>query len=499
MVLACTKEKYTEERFKNWETGISKIADKIPIFYLFGKSTVTPTIPTHKNVSMIVADCGDNYEDIPLKIYYGVQYLRNFSFSYIVKIDENLMLNDPLKFIEIVNKEMYDTDYMSMSSVLGTNNINKTHLSTWHQMRTHDKRFMFLPSIVYELPYASGPAYAISKKAADIVKKEYFMSSMFEDYAMGYNLYNHNIFVSKSSIINSGIIYDPGVLEVRSFPRLNVPINTKPQMDAHISRLAYTRSNYYIYIFGGLGNQLFQIATGLAYAIRNEGTLQLCTMPLNHNGRSYYWDSLLIKCKPHLTSETPSPTYKEPAFSYKEIPNSETPVVLWGYFQSAKYFKDIVPAMKYMLSFPNSSMPNIIKKYGDICTPNHVIVHARRGDYMSAIDYHGVMTTDYYMAAKEEMKRRVSDPTFVLISDDMEYWKSSDIFKDEKTVFFDDTDIQTLSLMINSHNFIIANSTFSWWGATMSRSTNIIAPKQWFGPKGPQDWSDIYDPAWTLL
>ncbi len=158
------------------------------------------------------------------------------------------------------------------------------------------------------------------------------------------------------------------------------------------------------------------------------------------------------------------------------------------------------------MSWPADIKERLIAKYGpSIFDPNVVIVHARRGDYLASEWnklVHGPLPGSYYQLGIETIKTEVTGkPLFVLISDDNSFWSSSelDFLKDEDTLIFDENDIDTLYLMTQSRNFIIANSTFSWWGAYLSPALNVIAPSRWFGPRGPQDWQDIYETSWTII
>jgi hypothetical protein len=60
-------------------------------------------------------------------------------------------------------------------------------------------------------------------------------------------------------------------------------------------------------------------------------------------------------------------------------------------------------------------------------------------------------------------------------------------------------DVHTLVLLMHFKYFIIANSTFSWWAAWLSQAERVYAPAHWFGPKGPQQYEDIYDPSWIRI
>jgi len=245
-------------------------------------------------------------------------------------------------------------------------------------------------------------------------------------------------------------------------------------------------------VYGGLGNQLFQIAAAMAYCEETGKELQL--VPCDGNRRTYYWNSLLSGFADKIIHETPAstPIYKEVGFSYTSIPHLNGNIVLDGYFQSSKYFGH---KHRDFINWPLS--PSTIN-----VGPKTVIVHARRGDYL-ANEWnklvHGPLPESYYKLAFDIMLKQLGDDAeFILISDDNSYW-SFDFLKDLKTTIFNGNDIETLALMKQCNNFIIANSTFSWWGAYLAKATNVIAPNRWFGIRGPQDWHDIYEPSWIQI
>jgi hypothetical protein len=494
LVLSCSKEKYEKERFKQWGSSIKFLAESVQIFYLFGKSTRKPIIPEHRNTHVIIAECGDNYEDIPLKMYYGYQFLRNFNFDFIIKIDETINITDYNIFYNTVRKEISDCDYLGMVRVIGNEDFNKTTFCMWHQNRTYDKRFFFTPSIIFEIPFAGGPAYAINSRALKLLSKEYFIASLYEDYALGYNLYNKGIRARSSSLIGTSIILDDVADDSDGFPRVTVYMNTKHFMDTHIHNHSIKRYDCSVDVMGGLGNQLFQIAAALSYAIDHDMNLTL--IPRRSLRNDFYWDTML-KSFSHLVGSVESETkYIEKSFSYNIIPYEGKDIHLQGYFQSYKYINSIRKIFRNKLHFSETIQENI-KKYN--ITKNHVIVHARRGDYVKFHDTYTCIDETYYINAFEEICKYIDSPRFILISDDKEFWSSTSFSSREDCIIVNEDELTTFYLMMNSHNFIIANSTFSWWGAYLSDAKYVIAPKKWFGAKGPQDWADIYDPAWKLL
>ena len=242
-------------------------------------------------------------------------------------------------------------------------------------------------------------------------------------------------------------------------------------------------------VVGGLGNQLFIISTAIAYSNKYGKTLYCFLNPnetrQNHFGLPIGFPNAKI-----------DHTYNEPCFSYKEIPYVNGNIMLNGYFQSSKYFPD--KKIVNSITIPKSkdfSFPLIPDGKIPVC------VHIRRGDYIDSSDFHIVPGNDYYSEAIKLMRMNVPNSHFLIFSDDIEYVKNNqigDITKSEMTIV-DQCDIDCINIMKECKFFIIANSTFSWWGAVLGGNKLVFAPKTWFGRVGPQDWQDIYEPDWIVI
>ena len=120
------------------------------------------------------------------------------------------------------------------------------------------------------------------------------------------------------------------------------------------------------------------------------------------------------------------------------------------------------------------------------------------------IDIHNPLSVEYYINATNYISNIIENPIYVLISDDIQFWKdnitSIPQFSINNTIFIEnESDINTLCLMQQFYHFIIANSTFSWWGTWLAAHKNVIAPKKWFGPNGPQYYEDIYEQSWIKI
>lgn len=260
-------------------------------------------------------------------------------------------------------------------------------------------------------------------------------------------------------------------------------------------------------IMGGLGNQLFQIASAYAYARKENGQLQIIRKTDNGN-RPVYWDSFLKSVEPYLVRELPpnlEQWSEEVSTKYKSIgPLKPRGKYLNGYLLSSKYFytDDIKQEIKDLFK----QDINITNKYKYLCENKSriVVMHCRRTDYLKAADFHAPLNGAYYTQAVREMLQKVENPIFLLCGDDVNYWSEisdniSEIYKYEWQILQNESDINTINLLSQMENFIMSNSTFIWWAVWLSVGKNVIVPKKWFGPIGPQEWEDIYEESWIRL
>ena len=235
-----------------------------------------------------------------------------------------------------------------------------------------------------------------------------------------------------------------------------------------------------------LGNQLFQYAALFAYAYNKGKTIRL-------NER--YKEEHLFKCFAinniiFQNSVVQSP-FKERQFSFNHNLFSGDYDSICGYFQSEKYFDSIKQQLRQQLIFKV-----IGNNYKD-----HCFIHVRRMDYLKYTDIHPICTDEYYQNAIETVKKHMgSDTKFVVFSDDIDACRKQYSSFKQSNVSFDTQDAyQTLYSMSTCNSSIIANSSFSWWGAWLSPSIITVAPKNWFGSKGPKDTHDIYCKEWLCL
>lgn len=272
----------------------------------------------------------------------------------------------------------------------------------------------------------------------------------------------------------------------------------------------------YINIQGGLGNQMFQLATAYAYAKQNNGKLLVLRNKKESDGRSLYWDNMLYRFQDFLVDKLPEGLeqwHESGPTKFCIIPPlTDKGLYLSGYLQSPKYFDNntIQKEIKELFKPSHITMSNIQNKFNVLLKNKEriVVVHARRTDYLKnqdIINFHGPLSIDYYNEAIKKMSNDIEDPIFILASDDPSFWSSvinelPQLNNRNIYILDDDNEIVVLALLQQFQYFIIANSTFSWWAAWLSQDTKkVIAPSKWFGPTGPQNYKDIYMPSWELI
>jgi len=162
-------------------------------------------------------------------------------------------------------------------------------------------------------------------------------------------------------------------------------------------------------------------------------------------------------------------------------------VYLHGYWASENYFIDNFKQVREQLNLKNELIAKIDQNIiNDIKHNNCVSVHIRRGDYLTNNFFHN-LELDYYHRAIRYLKSIVNNPFFVFFSDDINWVK--EYFKNENSIFVENQkDYEDLYLMSLCKHNIIANSTFSWWGAYLNKKVDkiVIAPKIWYSNKKAQ-------------
>jgi len=253
--------------------------------------------------------------------------------------------------------------------------------------------------------------------------------------------------------------------------------------------------------YGLFGNQLFQYAT--LYSIAKTRGYEF-GVPYSNTGNIEFTNFFLPNCFNSLSAKdssdvVPLHTAMERDFTYNAgifgIPDNTD---VCGYFQSEKYFVDYRNQLLNEFTFNN----NVYNKALDIRSLSKfpaISIHLRLGDYVTAQDCHPICSLEYYT---EALKLLPNDILIYVFSNDIS--QAIEFFKpmNRKIVFVEDTDKYIdMCLMTMCDYHIIANSSFSWWGAWLSNSKKVIAPARWFGSAlhMPKNWSDIYCKNWIIL
>jgi FkbM family methyltransferase len=240
-------------------------------------------------------------------------------------------------------------------------------------------------------------------------------------------------------------------------------------------------------MLGRLGNQMFQIAAAYSFSIDNNCSMKVSTkngvfesLIGEVSNPHIYKDSVFSKIE-FIQEASNYDIWKEPSFKYTPISYKfENNLYLEGHFQSEKYFAHNKEKILDLFEPTQDIKDYIFSKYGELLNKNTVSLHIRRGDYLVSQDHHPICPLNYY----QDCLNKLSDIDIILVfSDDKEYAKKT--FTQKNVIIIqDEKDYIDLYLMSMSKHNIIANSSFSWWGAWLNKNKDkkVFAPKNWFGP-----------------
>ena len=283
-------------------------------------------------------------------------------------------------------------------------------------------------------------------------------------------------------------------------------------------------------IWEGLGNQLFQYAYARALQLRTG--YQVCLdinrsyksvlesrgtqreymldkfrikLPVISNVAKYYFfleqknilqDILFGMSKAHII--VPG-FYKEEYPSYKiRLKYVENNQYLMGWFQSEDYFKEYEDIIRKDL-MPNKKIRISNKLRRLLVEEKTVAIHIRREDYKKS---NNILPVYYYMNAKKYMESKIEQPYYIFFSDYMEWVRKEFDFGPNSFYISEEglKDYEELLVMGKCKYNIIANSTFSWWGAWLNQNKNklVIGPKQWVNHKSSNEYH-ILPNSWVKI
>lgn len=284
-----------------------------------------------------------------------------------------------------------------------------------------------------------------------------------------------------------------------------------------------------IKIIGGLGNQMFQYA--YAKALENKGykvkldisafetyklhggyqldkyNIDLINTTQEEN-TNFYSNSIVYRVLRKLNLRN-SKIIKEKSLLFDEnLLDIQDGCYIDGYFQCEKYFlyiRDVLLSQFTIKEKLSDYTQELSKMISD--STNSISLHIRRGDYVSnshTKSIHGTCDLIYYANAIQYIKNKLQNVSIFLFSDDIEWSKENlrienIIYIDSKEKRIPHEDIYLMSLC--KHN-IIANSSFSWWGAWLNQNKDkiVIAPKRWFADEKLEKYSiDIVCDDWVRL
>lgn len=253
-------------------------------------------------------------------------------------------------------------------------------------------------------------------------------------------------------------------------------------------------------LMGGLGNMLFQIATGYATSIR-DGKSFICStndMSIPHKPYTEYVNNIFRKVL--FSNLTVQHNIGEVGFHYSEIPKIVDEGILVGFFQSEKYFKNYRNDILKLFEIDINTRNFLTEKYGELINNNNTCsIHVRRGDYLGLPEFHPVQDIEYYVNAVNEVG---VDKHYLIFSDDIIWCENNFNFIKNKTIVKNNLDYQDLYLMSLCKDNIIANSSFSWWGAWLNdnKDKKVIIPNKWFGEKySNYNTNDLYCENWIKI
>ena len=255
-------------------------------------------------------------------------------------------------------------------------------------------------------------------------------------------------------------------------------------------------------IIGRLGNQMFQYAALRGIADKHGYDFTIPESDFNDEWNDHQLFEVFDLPNLKNRGRVADKFLQERQFNYDPELVEQCPddVSLYGYFQTERYFSHIADSIKEDFTFKKDVVENCKEVMEELSEP--IALHVRRTDYVEKSQDHPPCSMKYY---HEALKRFHEKRPVVIFSDDVKWCKEQDIFKPDRFLVSEtDNNIYDMCMMTMCDDYIIANSSFSWWGAWLSHNPDptVIAPKKWFGDTGytaKNNTEDICPDRWVRI
>lgn len=268
------------------------------------------------------------------------------------------------------------------------------------------------------------------------------------------------------------------------------------------------------HIMGGLGNQLFQLFATMCYSLTTGQEFFFLNIDKTPGitERSTYWSSFLSSLQKYLINSLPKiEVLREKAFEYNKLPKVfGKDILLYGYFQSYKYFEPKYEEICNIIEL-NAKKQLVKEKYKKYDFIDSISMHFRIGDYVHIQNSHPILKQSYYENSLNKiLENNYNSKKVYYFTEKKDFIEVQNIIQNLSKIFhqlefISINDIEEdweemLMMSLCTHN-IIANSTFSWWGAYFNDNPDKIVcyPSKWFGPGLRHNTNDLFPSSWKNI
>lgn len=284
---------------------------------------------------------------------------------------------------------------------------------------------------------------------------------------------------------------DGGVIRLRWFDwpeETLVPIQPPHEGTGRYRCSPTTVDTIVVELWGGLGNQMFQYAHGLALARKLGSALKLS---FSDYGRPFGLHHFGLALDPDCPSECELVEDMEGHDDRREWPSltaakrtTSRSLRVWGYFQNREYFRPVEDELRGIFQV-EPSIPDEARGGTPVC------VHVRRGDFVQS-GLHNLCQPGYYRASIRMIRALVDSPRFLVLSDDPGWCRDQFAGEPDLVVLDCPDEKKALAVMAGCKAFVLSNSTFGWWGAWMAGADPVIAPRRYLSAQTwricPEEW-----------